>query len=58
MKKKSATKKSARGVRNLSPKPLTAKQARDVKGGGSAYKKLPGSSKWGSITLKRGLTSE
>lgn len=52
MKKKTATRKSTRGVRNLSAKTLTAKQARGVKGGG----KIPGRVKWGDITLKRGLT--
>ena len=57
MKKKAATKKSARGVRNLSTKTLTAKQARGVKGGGSTGSKLPGRLKWEAVTLKRGLSN-
>jgi hypothetical protein len=58
MKKKAAAKKSVRGVRNLSTRTLTAKQARGVKGGGSAVSMVPGRLKWEAINLKRGLTSE
>jgi hypothetical protein len=54
MKKKAASKKSARGARNLSTKTLTAKQARGVKGG---VQLVPGRLKWESVTLKRGITN-
>ena len=50
---KKAKGRATRSVKSFSPKTLTAKQARGVKGGG-----VPGRLKWQSITLKRGLTSE
>ena len=50
---KKATKRPTRAVRKLSAKPLTAKQARGVKGGAT---KLPGRLKWENVTLKRGIT--
>jgi hypothetical protein len=51
---KKTAKRRTRGVKSLSGKSLTAKQARGVKGGG----RIPGTLKWQPITLKRGLTSE
>jgi hypothetical protein len=47
-------KKPSKKVKTLRTKSLSAKQAKGVRGGG---KLLPGASKWGSVTLKGGLTS-
>ena len=38
MKKKTAKRRATRGVQTLSAKPLTAKQARSVKGGSKFFK--------------------
>ena len=46
------TKKSSKKVKTLRAKPLSAKQAKGVRGG-----TIPGTTKWGDITLKKGLTS-
>jgi hypothetical protein len=45
-------KKPSKKVKTLRTKPLSAKQAKGVRGGTT-----PGRTKWGDITLKKGLTS-
>jgi hypothetical protein len=55
VKKKAGDNRTTRGTESFSAKVLTSEQARAGKGGG---KNMPGTAKWGEVTLKRGTTSE